>query len=312
MFRYERPQKGRYRQFHQINCEALGGEAPDLDAEMILLLMEILGRLQITDIELVVNSLGCPICQPAYLIELTALFARGLRDLCEDCQRRSATNPLRVFDCKSKTCQELLVQVPAISDQLCEGCQEHEQRVLNLLEQFRVPYRKNPRLVRGLDYYTRTAFEVVTSRLGAQDAVAGGGRYNGLIKELGGPDIPAIGFAIGEERLAVLLSQQETTIPQEPLLFVAVLGQEAQDRAFELIQGLRHRGYAADMDFTNRSLKAQMTMANRRGASWVLIMGEQELATNQAPLKNMQSGEQRFVSLDGLSEVLAAVEAKGV
>ncbi len=312
MFRYERPQKGRYRQFHQINCEALGGEAPELDVEMILLLMEILGRLQITDIELVINSLGCPNCRPAYLLELTALFARGLRDLCDDCQRRSTTNPLRVFDCKSKTCQELLAAVPAISDQLCDDCQQHEHRVVELLERFQVPFRKNPRLVRGLDYYTRTAFEVVTTQLGAQDAVAGGGRYNGLIKELGGPDIPAIGFAIGEERLAGLLSQQTDTIPQLPLLFVAVLGKEAQNRAFELIQGLRHHGYAADMDFTNRSLKAQMTMANRRGASWVLIMGEQELAAGRAPLKDMQSGAQQFVSLDGLSEILASMEAKGV
>ena len=312
MFRYERPQKGRYRQFHQINCEALGGDAPELDVEMILLLMAILGRLQITEIELVINSLGCPICRPAYLLELTALFARGLRDLCEDCQRRSATNPMRVFDCKSKTCQDLLTQVPAISDQLCDACQQHEHRVVELLERFRVPYRKNPRLVRGLDYYTRTAFEVVTTQLGAQDAVAGGGRYNGLIKEFGGPDLPAIGFAIGEERLAELLSQQEDTIPQEPLLFLAVLGQEAKDRAFELIQGIRYHGYAADMDFTDRSLKAQMTMANRRGASWVLILGEQELAAQRAPLKNMQSGQQQFVSLDGLSEILASLEAKGV
>jgi histidyl-tRNA synthetase len=312
MFRYERPQKGRYRQFHQINCEALGGEAPELDAEMILLLMEILAKLQITDIELVLNSLGCPRCRPAYLMELTALFARGLRDLCDDCQRRSSANPLRVFDCKSKTCQELLIQVPAISDQLCDDCQHHEQRVLELLERYQIAYRKNPRLVRGLDYYTRTAFEVVTTQLGAQDAVAGGGRYNGLVKELGGPDIPAIGFAIGEERLATLLSQQNIEIPQAPLLFVAVLGQAAQDRAFELIQEVRRHGYAADMDYTDRSLKAQMTMANRRGASWVLIMGEQELASNQAPLKNMQSGQQQTVSLDGLSEVLAALETKGV
>jgi histidyl-tRNA synthetase len=311
MFRYERPQKGRYRQFHQINCEALGGEAPELDAEMILLLMEILGRLQITDIELVINSLGCPICRPAYLLELTALFARGLRDLCEDCQRRSATNPLRVFDCKSKTCQDLLTQVPAISDQLCDACQEHEHRLLELLDRFHIPYLKNPRLVRGLDYYTRTAFEVVTTQLGAQDAVAGGGRYNGLIKELGGPDLPAIGFAIGEERLAGLLSQQEAAIPQIPLLYLAILGPEAQNMAFELIQGLRQHGYAADMDFTNRSLKAQMTMANRRGAAWVLIVGEQELATNQAPLKNMHTGQQQLVSLE-LSEVIASLEAKGV
>jgi histidyl-tRNA synthetase len=310
MFRYERPQKGRYRQFHQINCEALGGEAPELDAEMILMLMEILGRLQITDIELVINSLGCPICRPAYLLEITALFARGLRDLCEDCQRRSATNPLRVFDCKSKTCQDLLTQVPTISDHLCEDCQQHEHRVLELLERFHIPYRKNPRLVRGLDYYTRTAFEVVTTQLGAQDAVAGGGRYNGLIKELGGPDLPAIGFAIGEERLAGLLSQQDAAIPQAPLLFLAVLGAEAQNRAFELIHGVRQAGFAADMDFTNRSLKAQMTMANRRGAAWVLIVGEQELASNQAPLKNMHTGQQQLISLE-LSEVITSL-AKGV
>jgi histidyl-tRNA synthetase len=312
MFRYERPQKGRYRQFHQINCEALGGESPELDAELILMLMDILGQLQIKDVELVLNSLGCPKCRPAYLLELTALFARGLRDLCEDCQRRSATNPLRVFDCKSKTCQELLSQVPALSDQLCDDCQQHESRVLEFLDRFQVPYRKNPRLVRGLDYYTRTAFEVVTTQLGAQDAVAGGGRYNGLVKDLGGPDIPAIGFAIGEERLAVLSSQQDVVIPQSPLLFVAVLGRPAQDRAFELIQKLRRLGFAADLDFTNRSLKAQMTMANRRGAAWVLILGEQELASNQAQLKNMHSGQQRLVSLDGLSDILAALEGKGV
>jgi histidyl-tRNA synthetase len=167
-------------------------------------------------------------------------------------------------------------------------------------------------LVRGLDYYTRTAFEVVTTQLGAQDAVAGGGRYNGLIKQLGGPDIPAIGFAIGEERLASLLSQQDAAIPQVPLLFVAVLGQGVQNLAFELIQGVRHHGYAGDMDFGNRSLKAQMTMANRRGASWVLILGEQEMASNRAPLKNMQTGQQESVSLDGLSEILASLEAKGV
>ena len=166
-------------------------------------------------------------------------------------------------------------------------------------------------MVRGLDYYTRTAFEVVTTQLGAQDAVAGGGRYNGLIKELGGPDLPAIGFAIGEERLAGLLSQQEAAIDQAPLLYLAVLGPEAQNIAFELIQGLRQHGYGADMDFTNRSLKAQMTMANRRGAAWVLIVGEQELASNQAPLKNMHTGQQQLVSLE-LSEVIASLEAKGV
>lgn len=312
MFRYERPQKGRYRQFHQINGEALGGEAPEVDAEILLLLMGILDRLHLTDLELVINSLGCPQCRPAYLLELTALFARGLRDLCDDCQRRSAANPLRVFDCKSKICQELLGQVPTIADHLCDACVAHEQRVLAILDRFQIPYRKNPRLVRGLDYYTRTAFEVITTHLGAQDAVAGGGRYNGLVKELGGPDIPAVGFAIGAERLVALLNQQQEAIEASPLLFVAVLGETALDRGFDLIQRLRAQGLAAEMDFGQRSLKAQMTMANRRGANYVLILGDQELAAQAAPLKEMATGTQQMVSLTDLTAIQKALGEKGV
>jgi len=312
MFRYERPQKGRYRQFHQINGEALGGEAPELDAEIILLLLDIFARLGLTEIALVINSLGCPLCRPAYLLELTALLARKGRDLCEDCQRRSASNPLRVFDCKSKVCQEILAQVPTIADHLCEGCVQHEQRVRELLGRYGVPYQLNPRLVRGLDYYTRTAFEVVTTRLGAQDAVAGGGRYNGLIKELGGPDIPAIGFAIGEERLVALLSQQDEGLAAPPLLYVAVLGAAAMDQGFDLVQTLRRQGFAAEMDFGQRSLKAQLTMANRRGAALVLLLGDQELAAGAAPLKDMATGTQQVVSLTDLTAIRAALEEKGV
>ncbi len=311
MFRYERPQKGRYRQFHQINAEALGGEAPELDAEIILLLLDIFARLGLTAIELVINSLGCPRCRPAYLLELTALLARQVRDLCEDCQRRSASNPLRVFDCKSKVCQEMLAQVPTIADHLCDQCSWHDQRVRELLNRYGVPFRHNPRLVRGLDYYTRTAFEVVTTHLGAQDAVAGGGRYNGLVKELGGPDIPAVGFAIGEERLVALLSQQEVTTPAPPLVFVAVLGTAALDRGFDLVQTLRRQGCRAEMDFGQRSLKAQLTMANRRGAAYVLILGDQELAAGEAPLKNMASGAQQVVSLTDLTAIQAALGGKG-
>ncbi len=312
MFRYERPQKGRYRQFHQINAEALGGEAPEVDAELIFLLMDIFHRLGLTDLELSINSLGCPVCRPAYLLELTALLARQGRDLCDDCQRRSTTNPLRVFDCKSKVCQEILAHMPHLAGHLCDACVQHEQRVLALLDRYQVPYRRNPRLVRGLDYYTRTAFEVVTTRLGAQDAVAGGGRYNGLIKELGGPDLPAAGFAIGAERLVALLSQQDESLSQPPLLFVAVLGPAAIDRGFDLVQALRQRGVVADMDFGQRSLKAQLTMANRRGAAFVLIVGDQELAQGEAPLKNMATGVQEMVSLTDLTAITRALAAKGV
>lgn len=312
MFRYERPQKGRYRQFHQINGEALGGEAPEVDAEIILLLLDIFGRLGLTEIELVLNSLGCPRCRPAYLLELTAFLARQVRDLCEDCQRRSASNPLRVFDCKSKVCQELLTQVPTIADQLCDDCVRHDRRVRELLERYQVPYRRNPRLVRGLDYYTRTAFEVITTSLGSQDAVAGGGRYNGLVKELGGPDIPAVGFAIGAERLVALLNQQEEAIPRKPLLFIAVLGTAALEQGFDLAQNLRRQGFAVDLDFAQRSLKAQLTMANRRRAAFVLILGDQELAVGEAPLKNMATGAQEMVSVTDLTAIGAALGAEGV
>ncbi len=312
MFRYERPQKGRYRQFHQINGEALGGEAPEVDAELILLVLDIFQQLGLTDLELLINSLGCPVCRPAYLLELTALLARQVRDLCEDCQRRSASNPLRVFDCKSKVCQELLLQVPTMADHLCDDCVAHDRRVRELLDRYQVSYRQQPRLVRGLDYYTRTAFEVVSTRLGAQDAVAGGGRYNGLIKELGGPDLPAVGFAIGEERLAALLSDQDEAGDRPRLLFVAALGPAALDKSFDLVQGLRRQGCQVDMDFGQRSLKAQMTMANRRGAAFVLILGDQELAAGRGLLKDMASGTQQEVSLTDLAAIRAALGDKGV
>lgn len=311
MFRYERPQKGRYRQFHQIDCEAFGSDAPELDAEQILMLLEILQKLRVQGVELVLNSLGCPQCRPAYLLELTALLARGVRDLCPDCQRRSVVNPLRVFDCKSKTCQELLAQVPPIAASLCEDCRRHQDRVLELLTRFGVAYRLNPRLVRGLDYYTRTAFEVLTTQLGAQDAIAGGGRYNGLVRELGGPDLPAIGFAIGQERLAALLQQQEVATAAPPLFFVAVLGEAARTVALELVQEVRAQGVVADLDFTGRSLKAQLTMAHRKGAAWVLILGETELASGTAPLKIMATGEQRPVALAAVPQVIRELTGGG-
>jgi histidyl-tRNA synthetase len=286
MFRYERPQKGRFRQFYQINCEAYGVEAPELDVEVILLLLHLLKRLLIGEMRLLINSLGCPECQVKFKAAL-GLFLINREGLCEDCQRRRTTNPLRVLDCKSVHCQEILQNAPVIKDYLCPDCAAHFNRVRELLNRFRVAYEVQPKLVRGLDYYTRTAFEVVAVGLGAQDAVAGGGRYNGLAKELGGPDLPAIGFAIGEDRLLEVLPQ-DLGQDHQNRIFVAALGEPARDRAFTLVEELRRKNLAGAMDFDGRSLKAQMTLADRLHTSYVVILGDKELERGAAQVRPMR------------------------
>jgi histidyl-tRNA synthetase len=305
MFRYERPQKGRYRQFHQINCEALGSDAPELDAEVILLLMEILKKVQLGPSRLLVNSLGCPECQKKFKAGL-GLFLINKEGLCEDCQRRRTTNPLRVLDCKSVHCKEILKDAPVLRDYLDPDCAAHFNRVLELLSRFGVTYEEAPRLVRGLDYYTRTAFEVVAVGLGAQDAVAGGGRYNGLARELGGPDLPAIGFAIGEDRLLEVLPEKLGQGDGKKV-FLAALGPAARDKAFSLLQTLRQAGIAGEMDFGDRSLKAQMTLAHRLGADYTVIIGDRELETGKATLRRMATGDQQEVALSLLPMVLAGL-----
>jgi histidyl-tRNA synthetase len=300
MFRYERPQKGRFRQFYQINCEAYGVEAPELDVEVILLLMHILKRLLPGELRLLVNSLGCPGCQMKFKAAL-GLFLINKEGLCEDCQRRRTTNPLRVLDCKSAHCQGILRNAPVMRDYLCPDCAAHFARVLTLLDRFNVAYEVQPKLVRGLDYYTRTAFEVAAVGLGAQDAVAGGGRYNGLAKELGGPDLPAIGFAIGEDRLLEVLPQdfgQDTP----HLVFVAALGEAARERAFTVVQDLRRKNLAAEMDFEGRSLKAQMSLADRLSAAYVVILGERELEAGVAMVRPMRD----FAAQTGAAANLSA------
>jgi histidyl-tRNA synthetase len=304
MFRYERPQKGRYRQFYQINCEAYGVEAPELDAEVILLLLDILGRLKLGETHLLVNSLGCPECQVKFKAAL-GLFLISREGLCEDCQRRRETNPLRVLDCKSVHCKEILQDAPVIRDYLCADCAAHFARVLGLLKHFSVAYEEQPRLVRGLDYYTRTAFEVVATGLGAQDAVAGGGRYNGLAQELGGPALPAIGFAIGEDRLLEVLPESLGK-GNEFKVFLAALGEAARDRAFHLMQELRRSSVAAEMDLAGRSLKAQMTQADRYGAAYAVILGDRELESGEAQVRRMADGSQEQVDLQDLADLMAA------
>jgi histidyl-tRNA synthetase len=286
MFRYERPQKGRFRQFYQINCEAYGVEAPELDVEVILLLLHLLKRLLLGEMRLLINSLGCPECQVKIKAAL-GLFLINREGLCDDCQRRRTTNPLRVLDCKSVHCQEILQKAPVIKDYLCPDCAAHFARVQELLNRFNVAYEVQPKLVRGLDYYTRTAFEVVAVGLGAQDAVAGGGRYNGLARELGGPDLPAIGFAIGEDRLLEVLPL-DLGLDQQNRVFVAALGEPARDRAFTLVEELRRKNLAGEMDFDGRSLKAQMTLADRLHTSYVVILGDKELETGAAQVRPMR------------------------
>ncbi|MBU4354791.1 MAG: histidine--tRNA ligase [Proteobacteria bacterium] len=303
MFRYERPQKGRFRQFYQINCEAYGVEAPELDVEVILLLMHILKRLLPGELRLLVNSLGCPGCQVKFKAAL-GLFLINREGLCEDCQRRRTTNALRVLDCKSAHCQGILHNAPVIRNYLCPDCAAHFARVLEMLNRFNIAYELKPKLVRGLDYYTRTAFEVAAVGLGAQDAVAGGGRYNGLAKELGGPDLPAIGFAIGEDRLLEVLPQ-DFGQDLRPRVFVAALGEPARERAFTLVQELRRKDLAAEMDFEGRSLKAQMSMADRLNAAYVVIVGDKELETGLAQVRPMRN----FPSQAGAAANQEAAEA---
>ncbi len=298
MFRHERPQKGRYRQFHQIDAEVFGIDDPLLDAEVMFMLCCFLERLGIQDVGLHINSLGCPQCRPDFRRALQEFLESKAARLCPDCERRRHVNPLRVFDCKVEHCREALVGAPQIVDFLCAGCAEHFQKVQKGLQDLGTPFEIDPAMVRGLDYYMRTTFEVITDRLGAQNAVGGGGRYDGLMKDLGGPDLPGIGFAIGMERLILLLRQVQNEVKRGPDLFVAALGEEATREGFRLAQELRRRGVSAELSYTGGSLKSQMRRANRLGASYVLILGEDELNRGAAPVRNMNTKEQQEIALE--------------
>jgi len=308
MFRHERPQKGRLRQFHQLDCEILDDAGPQGDAELLVMAAHLLERLGVRQVTLVLNSLGCPECRPVFKQQLQDYFAGRQGGLCEDCRRRLATNPLRVLDCKQESCKEISLGAPLISGSWCESCRVHFDQVRRLLKMAGVAYETDPKLVRGLDYYTRTAFEFKTTQLGAQDAVGGGGRYDGLIEALGGPATPAIGFALGVERLALLLEDRPEW-QQGPSLFIAALGDEPRDWAFGAAQELRRAGIWVEMSAAATSLKAQMRRANKLGASRVLIVGGEELKAGIAPLKDMANGEQEDLPLDQIVDRLKAAGA---
>ena len=295
MFRYERPQKGRYRQFHQIGCEVTGVTDPKVDAQVLAMLCHFFAELGLTEPRLQINSLGCRDCRPTYREALKEFLRARLDLLCDDCKRRFETNPLRALDCKSAGCKEATAGAPSVLDHLCADCSDHFARTRRFLEISDTPYEINPRMVRGLDYYTRTTFELVTGLLGAQSAVAAGGRYDGLISDLGGPALPGIGFAMGVERVALLLAEREFGC--RPDLFVAAIGPEAADRAFALVTGLQRQGVAVEIDYEGKSLKSQMRRADKLNSRFTLIIGEEELGRESGVLKEMDSGTQRDVSL---------------
>lgn len=307
MFRRERPQKGRYRQFHQIDVEILGPDDPHTDAELLLMVVHFLGRFGLKNLNLEINSLGCLECRPAFREAVVQFLRGGEGELCPDCRRRIETNPLRVFDCKVEACKEITAKAPRLTDFICAACREHFTRVLACLTLFEIPYTVNAKMVRGLDYYTRTTFEVTTEFLGAQNAVLGGGRYDHLVRDLGGPDISGIGFAVGIERLAALIPEQDRDLEDGPFLFIAALGEKALERAFTLCNRLRMKGIRAEMDYNGRSLKGQMKRANRLNSAFTLILGEREIEENRALLRNMRASTQQEVGLDDLEHTIMKI-----
>jgi len=304
MFRRERPQKGRYRQFHQINAELLGLDDPRIDAEIILMLIHFLKSVGLADLRLEINSLGCRQCRPAFKESLIGLLQGKEDGLCGDCQRRLTTNPIRVFDCKMEQCGRIIAQAPRLLDFICSTCRDHFERVKGSLNAFELSFEVNTRMVRGLDYYTKTAFEVTTEFLGAQNAIAGGGRYDRLVKDLGGPDIAGVGFAIGFERLISILPAKNEEFLVTPQLFIAALGSQAQKTAFVLGNRLRMMGVRTEMDYTGKSLKGQMKRADRLKSRYTLILGDRELAEKRAELRDMEKGTQETLSLNTLKEAI--------
>ena len=311
MFRYDRPQAGRYREFHQFGVEALGEENPAVDAEIIVLAVEFLRALGLQELKLHLNSVGCPKCRPVYREKLQEFFRSHLKELCTDCRSRFERNPLRLLDCKNEHCHALAEGAPRITDCLCDECRTHFAEVQSYLTAAGIPFELDANLVRGLDYYTKTAFEVKYTPLGAQSAVAGGGRYDGLVEEVGGPPTPGIGFAVGLERVLLALEKQEL-LPEEPEavdVFVVALGEAAQIPAFKLLHELRVAKLSAAMDFAGRSMKAQMKQANKKNARFVAILGEDEVKEASALLKDMKTSEQKKLALKDFVPALC-VEVK--
>lgn len=321
-FRYEKPQAGRLREFHQFGVECFGTASPLADAELISLGKSIFDTLEVKDISLEINSIGCPTCRAEYHKALKEYFSLRKDELCDTCRDRLDRNPMRILDCKSPVCSEIAKDAPVVTDYLCEECDEHFKKVQEYLKAMNIEYTINPKIVRGLDYYTKTVFEFISNSIGAQGTVAGGGRYDGLVDELGGQKTPSLGFAMGLERLMMLMDAQNAPFPDAsaPDLFVVALGDKATLKAVEIVKDMRAEGFTALMDLNQRSVRAQMKYADKLGAKFNIVIGDNEVENGTAKLKNMSTGEETDIALEtfvsgfyniSLSEQLADLEING-
>lgn len=311
VFRYERPQAGRLREHHQFGVEVFGSDKPTADAEVIAIAAELFASFGCTDLTIKLNSIGCPECRHRYQAALKQYLAERMDGLCETCRTRFASNPLRILDCKVPECHEIVKDAPHTMDYVCDSCKQHMEELMRLLDLMGIRYETDPMLVRGLDYYTKTVFEIVSGMTGAQGTLCGGGRYDGLIEQLGGPKMPAVGFGLGMERLLLIMDKLGVVIPK-PVRYELMLigmGDAAKEQAFMLCHKLRGLGCRADTDHMGRSLKAQMKFADKVGARCVMVIGEQELSDGRAILKDMATGGQKTVSLaaEEIAEALKEV-----
>lgn len=308
VFRYEAPQSGRLRQHHQFGVEVFGAKEPSIDAEIIGLAMDLLKRLDIGHVYINISSIGCPKCRPEYQKELKEFLKDRYNRLCPTCQDRYHKNPLRILDCKEESCKKLLQDVPVVLDYLCEECSEHFKALKKYLSAMNLDYKINPMIVRGLDYYTKTVFEIIAEEGKFKGTVCGGGRYDGLVEECGGPATPGIGFGMGLDRLLMVMEGQKTDIPSEKELdiFFATIGEASKSKAIQLVTDLRKSGIAADLDHLGRSLKSQFKYSDKLDVPWVCILGDNELESNIIKLRNMETGVETEIPIDNLAETLVA------
>ncbi len=299
-YRYEKPQAGRLREFHQFGIECFGATSPLADAEMIALAKQIFDELGVKDLHLELNSIGCPTCRAEYHKALKEYFVSRVDELCDTCRDRLDRNPMRILDCKSPVCSEIAKDAPVVLDYLCDECKEHFEKTKSYLDAMNIEYIVNPQIVRGLDYYTKTVFEFVADSIGAQGTVCGGGRYDGLIEELGGQHTPSLGFGMGLERLQLVMEAQgcEFPEPSRPDLFIVAMGDKATLKAVEIAKDMRDEGYSVVYDLNGRSLRAQMKYADKISAKYNVVIGDNEVDTKSAVLKDMATGEQSNISLE--------------
>lgn len=309
-FRYERPQSGRQRQFHQFGVEAIGSDTPSLDAEVISLAMQFLGEAGLKDLTVSINSVGCPVCREDYNRLLKDYLAAKAHVLCDLCNDRRDKNPMRVIDCKNETCQANIVDIPLMADHLCDNCKDHFDQLKSYLDEMEIKYVVDKKIVRGLDYYKRTAFEIISNDLGAQSTVCGGGRYDGLVEQIGGPSgYSGIGFGLGAERLLLTLEANGVEIgnPNHTDIFVVTIGDKAKLKSFSILKDLRENHISADKDHLDRSLKAQFKYSNKINAKYTIVIGDDELDKDKATLKNMETGDQKLIKISELVNELRSV-----